>query len=351
MANLLESSAATTQVAPSYYTNYLSNIASKGTEAAQNAQFIGAQPLQEKAFQNVESAAGAFQPTLTAAEGALSQAAATPSPLTSASPYFTNATKSPAELAREYMDPYTQSVVNNLGDAGARNIRMNLSPSATAGAVGSGQFGSKRGAEVLGQTIGNANRDILNSQQSALNTAYQNALTAAGQQNTLQANIGKSAGDLTYQGQQADTATGQALGQLATTNQGLNLADINALATLGGQQQTIAQNKENFPLTNLSTLSGLMAGQQIPMTTTQTASASPLSLLASGTTGIAGLVAPKYDSAGNPVANSSALANLGSLLGTVGDKVGKWYDDFTYNPTENRSDYLDENGNLINSYD
>jgi hypothetical protein len=333
MANLLESSATTATSAPSYYTNYLSNLATSGTQAAQNAQFVGAQPLQEQAFEQVGDKATAYQPTLTAAGNTLAQAAATPSPLTSAQQYFQAAGANPAELARQYMDPYTQSVVSNIGDMGARNIRQNLAPQATAGAVGSGQFGSKRGAEVLGQTMSNAERDVLNQQASALNTAYQNALQAAGTQNQLQANLGKAAGDLTTAGQQAMTQTGTAQGNLAATNQNLSLADINALATLGGQQQTIAQNKQNFPLTTLSTLSGLMAGQQIPTTQTQTASASPLSLLASGTTGIAGLVAPKYDAQGNPIANSSSLANLGDLLSGVGTKVKDWFSEVPNSPT------------------
>jgi len=341
MANLLESSATTQTTTPSFYTDYLSNIANKGTSAATNAQFIGAQPLQEKAFSQVADKATAYQPTLTAAEQTLGQAAATPSPLTAASPYFQTAGRSPAELAREYMDPYTQTVVNNLGDVGARNIRMNLAPNATSGAVGSGQFGSKRGAEVLGQTIGNANRDIFNAQSAALNDAYKNALTAAGTQNQLQANIGKAAGDLTVSGQQADTQTGQAQGQLAGTNQALNLADINALATLGGQQQTIKQNEQNFPLTTLSTLSGLMAGQTIPTTQTQTASASPLSLLASGTTGLAGLFTPKTDDKGNIIkdAAGNAITAYGSLTGglsTMGKELSNWYKNtFPSSTTEN----------------
>lgn len=211
--------------------------------------------------------------------------------------------------------------MNNLGDVGARNIRMNLAPAATAGAVGSGQFGSKRGAEVLGQTIGNANRDVLNAQQSALNTAYQNALTAAGQQNQLQANIGKSAGDLTYQGQQADTATGQALGQLATTNQALNLADINALATLGQQQQTIAQNKQNFPLTNLSTLSGIMAGQQIPMTTTQTVNGSPLSAIAAMGSGTGALFQTPSGGGKSLFEQMTGQSSLGGLTNLAGQAI------------------------------
>lgn len=359
MANLLESSATTQTTTPGFYTDYLSNIANKGTAAAAGAQFVGAQPLQQAAFEQVADKAAAYQPTLTSAEQTLGQAAATPSPLTAASPYFKAAGKSPAALAREYMDPYTQTVVNNLGDVGARNIRMNLAPQATSGAVGSGQFGSKRGAEVLGQTIGNANRDVLNAQSTALNDAYKNALTAAGQQNQLQGTLGKAAGDLTVSGQQADTQTGAAQGNLAGLNQQLSLADINALATLGGQQQTIKQNEQNFPLTTLSTLSGLMAGQTIPTTQTQTASASPLSLLASGTTGLAGLFQPKYDSSGNPIANSSAYNSLVGGLGAMGSTLKDWYNsvpgvstpsiDYNWlsNAGANDKSYFDSNGQLI----
>jgi hypothetical protein len=323
MANLLQSDATTQQVAPTFYNNYLSTLATDATKAAKDAQFAGAQPLQTKAFENVEAAGKAFQPTLTSAESALNQAASTASPMTSATPYFQTAGKSPAQLAREYMDPYTQSVVNNLGDAGARNIRMNLSPAATAGAVGSGQFGSKRGAEVLGQTIGNANRDVLNAQQSALNTGYQNALTAAGQQNQLQATMGKAAGDLTYSGQQADTATGQALGQLATVNQDLNLKDINALSTLGQQQQTIKQNEQNFPLTNLSTLSGIMAGQQIPMTTTQTVNGSPLSAIAAMGSGTGALFQTPTGGGKSLFEQMTGQASLGGLTNLAGSAISK----------------------------
>jgi hypothetical protein len=90
-------------------------------------------------------------------------------------------------------------------------------------------------------------------------------------------------------GQQNLTQAGQAQGQLASTNQALGLADINALATLGGQQQTIAQNKELFPLSNLSTLSGLLRGYTTPTTVKTTAEQSPLSGMLGIGAGAAGL--------------------------------------------------------------
>ena len=289
MANLLESSQNTATVAPDFYTNYLSNLAGKGTTAATNAQYVGAQPLQEKAFQDVGNLPSTYQPTLQAAGQTLGAAGNVTSPLGAATPYLQTAGTDPSQLASQYMSPYITNVVNALGDAGQRNIQQNLAPRATAGAVGSGQFGSQRGAQVLGQTLSNAERDILNQQYQALNTGYGQALTAAGTQNALQAQIGSTAAQAAGTGQTNLTQLGKAQSDLAAQQQGLSLADINALSTLGGQQQTIAQNKELFPLNNLSTLSGILRGYSVPTTTKTTASASPLSIVGGAITGTAGL--------------------------------------------------------------
>lgn len=295
MANLLQSSQTQATTAPSFYTDYLSNIATKGAAAVDpttGAQYIGAQPLQTTAFENVEGAAGAFKPTLEAAGSTLGSAVSATSPLSAATSYLTAAGGSPAEAATGYMSPYVTGVVNQIGNVGQRNIMQNLAPQATAGAVGAGQFGSKRGAEVLGQTIQNANRDILGQQTSAMDKAYQSALDAAIKQNQIEAQLGSTAGTLASQGQQNLTQAGQAQGQLASTNQALNLAQINALATLGEQQRTLAQNKELFPLSNLSTLSGMLRGYNVPTTTKTTAEMSPLSALAGVGAGAMGLFTP-----------------------------------------------------------
>jgi hypothetical protein len=390
MANLLQSSQTQATTAPSYYTDYLSNLAGAGTNAVQNAQYVGAQPLQQQAFTDVSQNAGTFQPAISQAEqlaqsagnqnitGAASpylSAATGSSPLSAmspyvnqatgysgaqagqplisqgvsmsgldaASPYFSQATQSPADLASQYMNPYVNTVVQNLQDMGQRNIQQNLAPSATAAAVGSGQYGSKRGAEVAGQTQANAQRDLSNQISQLMSTGYGQALTAAGQQNQLLGTLGQYAGNLTntqaqnaitggtnlgqlQQGQntiasnlastasnaqnaqnqanltagqtasqaaanqaQAQNTAAQNMGTLAQTGQGMSLADINALSTLGQQQQTIEQNKQLFPLNNLSTLSGMLRGYNVPTTTTTQLTGSPLSALAAIGSGAKGL--------------------------------------------------------------
>ena len=67
MANLLQSSQNKDTTAPSYYTNYLSNLATQGQAAAGQACYVGAQPLQTKAFGVVCQNFGAQQPGALAA--------------------------------------------------------------------------------------------------------------------------------------------------------------------------------------------------------------------------------------------------------------------------------------------
>jgi hypothetical protein len=314
MANLLQSSQTQASSAPSFYTDYLSNIATKGAaqiDPTTGAKFVGAQPLQETAFKNVEGAAGNYADTLTDAGTTLGSAVSADSPLSAATTYLTNASANPATSAAGYMSPYTTGVVNQIGNLGQRNIMQNLAPSATAGAVGSGQYGSKRGAEVLGQTVQNANRDILSNQSAALEKGYQSAIDAALKQNQINAQLGSTAGTLASQGQQNLINAGTQQGQLASVNQALNLGEINALSTLGEQQRTLKQNEELFPLSNLSTLSGMLRGYNVPMSTRTTAEMSPLSALAGVGTGALGLMTPG-------VGGKTPLDNIKSALGLGG---------------------------------
>ena len=300
MANLLQSSQTAATTAPAYYTDYLTNLASQGANVAgvgagaaplAAAQYVGPTDLQNAAFGSVADAGQSFQPAMQQAANTLTSAGAATSPLDAANPYLTAASGDLGTQATNLMSPYTQNVVDSIGTLGQRNIMQNLAPQATAGAVGSGQFGSKRGSEVLGQTIENANQDILANQRTALNTGYQNALTAAQQNLALQGTLGNTAGQLANVGQQNLTTLGDTQSKLGTAAQTANLADVNALSTLGGQQQLIAQNQQLFPLSNLSTLSGLLRGYTTPTTVNTTATGSPLSALSTIGAGAAGLFA------------------------------------------------------------
>ena len=322
MANLLQSSQTAQTQAPAYYTDYLSNLASSGTQAATGAKYADANALQTGAFGDVTSAASAYEPTLTSAGTTLGSAVEATSPLSAATGYLTAAGTDPSKAATGYMSPYTTGVINQIGNIGQRNIMQNLAPQATSGAVGAGQFGSKRGAEVLGQTIQNANRDILGQQTSAMDKAYQNAIDAAIKQNQIQSQLATTAANAASQGQANLTQAGQAQGQLASTDQALALADINARATLGEQQRTIAQNKELFPLSNLSTLSTILRGYNVPTSTKTTAEMSPLSALAGVGTGALGMFTPGPGGT-TPIQNLKSFFGAGA--GTGSDLGGGLY--------------------------
>ena len=349
MANLLQSTQTTATAAPQFYTDYLSNLATKGQAAQQGAQYVGAQPLQEQAFSQIGQTAGAYQPAITTGENLVGQAAgqniagaAAPylqagtssSPLSALAPYAQGVTSaSPADLAAQYMNPYINTAVQSLSDIAQRNYQQNLAPQATAAAVGSGQFGSQRGAQVLGQVERQSQQDLNSQIAQMLSSGYGQGLTAAGQyQSTLgqlgstasnaqnafnqsQLQAGQTAGNLTAQQAQALQSAGLGMGTLGTQGQTMNLADVNALSTLGGQQQQIGQNAQNYPLTTLSSLSNIMQGAQIPTTVTSQLNASPLSTLAGLGTGALGMLQPyagAITGSGNP---TNALEAIQKLLG------------------------------------
>jgi len=218
---------------PEFYTNYLNQLAVQGADAAQNAKFVGPTENQKSAFDLAKSSAGAYDPALLSATNLA----------TKAGDYDA------AASAGRYMNPYTQNVVDALGVEGRRNIERYLAPAATSAAVGSGQFGSKRGAEVLGQAF-NTGLSNLNLEQSrALQTGYTQALTAAQQE------------------QQARLAGSQRFSDIAKETQALNLGDINALATMGEQERALAQNQQLFPMQQLTSEAALLRGQTIPTST------------------------------------------------------------------------------------
>lgn len=318
MADLLQSSATTATQAPTYYNNYLNNLATNSQTAADAARFVGAQPLQTQAFTNVAQNVGNYQPTLQTSQGALGQAI-NASPLSSAQPYFNNANVDQSALAQQYMNPYIQDVVNSIGTLGQRNIQQNLAPQATAGAVGSGQFGSQRGAQVLGQTIQNANTDILAQQNQALQSGYQNAMANAQKQQQLEAQLGQTAGNLAGTGQSNLINAATVGGNLAGQTQALGLGDVNALSTLGGQEQTIAQNQQLFPLQKLAQQAALMKGYTVPTTAVQTMQGSPLSAVSALGATAAGLGQPTYTIGpdGKMVAGPSIGAGIYSGLSDI----------------------------------
>jgi hypothetical protein len=273
--------------APSFYTDYLNQLASKGQQATSGSQYVGAQPLQEQAFNQVAQNVGNYQPTLQ------------------------NAINLAGSVGQS-------NLAQAIGDVGQANIANYLAPQATAGLVGSGQFGSSRGARALGDTIANAELGLTAQQAQAMQQDYANRLAAA-----------------------------QQLGSLAGQTQSLGLGDINALSSLGGQQQTIAQNEQLFPMQQLTNMSQLLRGYTIPtsVSASQTGpgqqgqfAMSPLQQIATIGTLAGALAQPSRDYidpvTGKLVPGTSAGKNIISGLGNVLDK-GLTYAGKLFEPSYN----------------
>ena len=301
--------------APSWYTDYLQNIAQQGTSAAQNAQFIGVQPMQQASYDLATNNVGNYQPTLNTATGALDQSINSQNPLSAANPYLTSAANPTYNTVDKYMSPYMNDVVGQIGNLAEQNIMQNVAPQTNAGIVGSGQFGSQRGAQALGQTLANYGQQTTAAQTNALNTGFNNAMTNAQNQATLFGQLGSTAGQLASAGQQNLTNAALAGGQLANTTQQLGLGDVNALNTLGTQQQQIGQAEQLFPLQMAQAQAGLLQGAQIPTSTSSTYSgpipgAYQNSNLATGT-GILSTLAGLFSS---PTGGTSAIKGIKDLF-------------------------------------
>jgi hypothetical protein len=121
--------------------------------------------------------------------------------------------------------------------------------------------------------------------------------------------------------QEAAARTAAATGQtnIGQQQQKSGLADVNALSTLGQQQQTIAQNQQLFPLDVAAKQMAALSGAQIPTTTMQTMTGSPLSAIA-GLGALAGGLFSKNAS------GTSAAGNIyGSVIQPVTNAIGDAY--------------------------
>lgn len=76
---------------------------------------------------------------------------------------------------QEYMNPYTQKVVNNIAKEGNENFQRHLMPALDAKFSSLGQFGSTRHQKEAGRTVRDVQKDISTQQEKALLTGYHHA--------------------------------------------------------------------------------------------------------------------------------------------------------------------------------
>jgi hypothetical protein len=269
----------TSTTAPDWYNNMLSGMASGAQNAITSGGVAGPSALQTQAYNTAPTAITAGQPALTSATNIATGAAGGPD-------------------INQFMNPYISNVVDEMGRLGQRNFNELLAPAATAGAAGSGQFGSRRGMQVYGNVARDVSSDILGKQTGALQAGYKDAMTAALQEQQNQNAIANTLG----------TLSGQAYTQ--------GVGGLNALSTLGAQQQATEQARLNYPMTAAQAAASVMKGFTVPtsvsQTTTQPAGVgqmgpSPLGQIANIVSGLGSI-------AGQKIAGVTGDQTLGSWL-------------------------------------
>ena len=256
--------------------------------------------------QGAAGTAGLAQPYLTQAGQMTTQGAGATAGL--ASPYIQQALQqtgaggqSAVGGIQAYMNPYTEQVVNRIGELGARTLREQLLPQIQDQSIAAGQFGGTRGAEQIGRAIRDTQEGISAQQAQALQQGYTQAaglaqqdlarqLQAAGQTGAL----GQSLANLSAADQQRLLS---AAGQQAAIGQsmaGLSAADQQRLLAAGGQQAALGQS-----------LAGLSAADQ-------------QRLLAAGSQA----AALGQATAGLEAADLARMAQTGQQLGALGQQTG-----------------------------
>ena len=276
--------------APEFYTNYLQDVANLGQAGVQQGGVAGFSPLQAQALSLAPDVAFSGIGSAGTGQQYLTAAGATPA----------------TSLVNQYMDPYMQNVVGEMGRLQQRGIQENVLPNLRAGAAGTGQFGSQRAAQVTGQTLRDLQADLLGRQYGALSEGYRGALGAA-------------QSDLTRQLQ-----SGQALGNLGQIQQGMGTTGLDTLFKLGGQEQALGQKVLDQPMQQAQNFAKLLQGYVVPSTVTKQAvgsqgySNSPLSQIG----GLLALLSSFGRGGGTAVGGgSSALSDISQGL-NVADKAG-----------------------------
>jgi hypothetical protein len=277
------------------------------------------------------SGLGAAQPYFNQATGMSGVTAATPGlqqgagyisgstnalGLQMAQPYLGAAGQSAAQTVGQYMNPYTEQVVNRIGQLGTRTLQEQVLPGIEGEMIRAGQFGGTRQAEITGRAIRDAIEGISAQQSAALQQGYgqaqqiaqtdlarqaQLASTAGGlggaQQQALlgagsqMADIGQTYGALTQAQQQMLTDLGKSSGalygqdtanqltaaqqmaQIAQQRQQQELAGAGALQQVGSQQQALAQKnldisredflaRQAYPQEQIKAMTGALQGVQ-----------------------------------------------------------------------------------------
>lgn len=225
-----------------------SSIAGEEYQNYGGARIAGLDPMQTKAYDR-SNRVGQFDPYFSSGRSLLENAA-DPNLDTGA--------------FNSYMNPYISQVSDEIARRGTRNLNERLLPAVNDSFIGSGQFKSGRQAELEARALRDTNESIMGQQAQLLNTGF------ADQMKNYNEGMGRG------------IAGGREMGALGTGAQSTYLRDSAGLEAAGAAQQGQSQrnldlaygdflNQREYPRQNVSFMSNVVRGLQVPTnTTTQT---------------------------------------------------------------------------------
>jgi hypothetical protein len=228
-----------TETAPEYYTDYLtslSNAASTAMQRPASQAIAGYDTLQTQGYGALPAAATSYKTALQSAQDTLGTAAQGVT----------------GSRIQELMNPYTDTVVNEMERLQQQAMQRSLLPTLKAGFVGTGGLGGQRYAGALGQALTDAQRNLTGQQAAALQAGFSEAQKTA-------------LGELPFL-----TQAGQQQAATAKMEQDLGLTGAGALTKAGAEKQAYEQSLLDYPLKTATTASGLLRGYQMPLSSEST---------------------------------------------------------------------------------
>lgn len=266
---------------PKWYNDYTMALIAKANAIAsepyqeylypRQAEFS---PTQNEGFAAGKQAAFAYQPYLNQAGQTFDQVGQG-SALNAASPYLNAAAQRSVDQIGDYMNPYTNQVVDRIGQLSQRQLKENVMPAIQQQFIAGGSFGGSRSGEALGRATRDLQESTLAQQSQALQQGYAQAGQMASADQNRMAQLGQLTGALSSQDLNRQLQLGMQYGDLAKQAQGMGLTGAAALEGIGGQQQAQAQRnldilyedflrQRDYPRENIAFLNQAIRGLDIP---------------------------------------------------------------------------------------
>jgi len=270
---------------PAWYSDYTQGLVAKANAIAAapyqtfgGPRVAGFDPQQLQAFNQTPELAGSYKPQFTAAGNTLGTVDDATG-MGAAQPYFSQAAQTVPQGINAYMNPYTNQVVNRIGDLAQRQLSENIIPTIQSQFIGGGSFGGSRSGVALARGMRDLQESTLAQQAQAMQQGYTQAGTQMQADQTRLAQMGQAAGNL----QGADQARLLDLAKQQETLGGLQqqagLTEAAALESVGGQKQALAQRsmdtayqdfqqQQNDPYNRIAFMNAAVRGLDLPSRTT-----------------------------------------------------------------------------------